>query len=254
MTWRSHLLHRAAWLGLELLSTALPAQAHLDSLDAVLAAYVEANGGNGRLEKVSSIRMKGTYEQADAVYDLLMINRRPNLKLISYRKDDLTMTMAYDGKQGWRMAEMKDQRKVEPMSPEESEAFVRDIDFDGPLVGPARPDEVRTLLSPVLEGRIEYYRVQVTRGEHRTIYYIDSRNLREVRNEQWETGPDGQPVMTSQTFLTDYASFEGVWLARRIETLKNGQRESLLLVTEMDLNPGIMRTVFSMPEETTVAP
>jgi len=222
------------------------AQRLLEDLDSVLQRYVEASGGQKSMDAINALRVIGTFQMGEDDYDLVLIKRRPNLKIITYSRDKVKVTLGYDGETVWRQVDTAQGRKTERVTGEEAQEFIDGIDFDGPLIGKMRPGETRKLLEPERIGRVDYYRIEQTHGDKRTVFYIDSRTMREAKNIEYTTNEAGE-TEEQVTFLSNYGQVSGIWLPHKIETVKGGQRKSLMEVEEVEANPGIVRSFFSMP-------
>ncbi|MDP0500996.1 MAG: outer membrane lipoprotein-sorting protein [Verrucomicrobiota bacterium JB022] len=234
-------------MALTLLPLNAAAQRLLTDLDAVLAKYIEANGGQKEMDAVQSLRVIGKYTMEGKTFDLNILKRRPDLKVVSYAQEGVTITIGYDGQRVWRQIDSPQGRRVEPMEGPEAQEFIGGIDFDGPLVGKPGVGETRKLLEPERIGRVDYYRIELTKADgKRIVYYIDSRTMREAKNLEYTTSATGEETV-KENFLSDYAQYDGIWLARKIEAVSDGERQSLLEVSNVQINPGIIRSYFSMP-------
>ncbi len=125
---RGTLLKLAA---LALCATPLSAQ----SVDSLIAKYVQASGGMSRMQALQSLRRSGKFTGSGG-FEAVVVqeNKRPNSVRQEFSIQGMTGINAYDGKNGWKIEPWQGKRDPEALGEEEMHGILDDADFDGPLV------------------------------------------------------------------------------------------------------------------------
>ena len=201
------------------------------TLEEVLAKVAEANGGQETIESVTNARFIGSVEQPNDSYDFLILKRRPNLMRTRMKQDDAVLETGFDGAVAWRKFEKAGYDKVEEVSDPDSLKKIKiESDFDGPLIG-----DLDKGLSIGLKGveridRIDYFVIEVSDEDSKSLHYIDSRTFREHKHIKTTYIDGADPVVTNMTFH-ELERHGGIWVSRRVVTkgifklLRNACRE-----------------------------
>src|SRR5438093_8339684 len=125
---RGTLLKLAA---LSLCATPLSAQ----SVDCIIAKYVQASGGMARIQALQTLRRTGKYTGGGG-FEAVVVqeNKRPNSVREEFSIQGMTGINAYDGHNGWKIEPWQGKRDPEALGEEEMHGILDDADFDGPLV------------------------------------------------------------------------------------------------------------------------
>jgi hypothetical protein len=215
-------------------------------LVAVLDRIMEANGGARAVDGARSLRVAGTIESGDMTYDFTLLKKRPNMMRITFFYKGRIVDSGYDGKVAWREMRMgDDQRQLEYLGAEDSDAFLSDLDFDGPLIGEPLPGVERSYIGSERIDRVDYHVVEVRRGSHVTRHYIDSRNYREFKTVATRV-VDGQPVEIVSLF-SQYQRLGTIWMAYHIERKTGSNPSEVIRITKAELNPGLLDRAFQPP-------
>ena len=227
------------------------AQATLTDIEAVKAGYVKANGGTESLEAVQSLRVFGTMEEIkkESRFEIALVKKRPHFKRIIWRQATKDLTMAYNGRQSWRMVEVLGRPVAfSYLEGDEAAEFESDGAFDSPLVAPDPEVEVR-LAAPERIGRVEYYVGEGRRGgrEDWTQIRLDPKTFWEHLSRTYTTA-EGESVVIEAHFF-DYEKVGGLWVAQRVERFRNGEPVSILRLEGSEINPGVFDSFFDPPEK-----
>lgn len=219
------------------------------TLQDVLDAVVDANGGKESLESVTNGRFSGRIESAEESYEFLLLKRRPNLMRSRMMNPIRAIETGFDGTTAWRRLEYRGYDQVtEVKEPEVLRNIRLEADFDGPLIGELPEGVTRELVGIERIDRIDYFLIRITSFRSTDLHYIDSRIFRELKVISERPGPDGEPVR-EVTWFEDNRKHSGVWIAHRVRKERADGSVETVLIENVDINPGILRFSFRMPEE-----
>src|SRR5215475_4094198 len=120
------------WMfALAVLAPCLSAQ----SVDEIIAKYVQARGGADKLKGVQSIKTTATLTMGPGMeLPGTVIQKRPMLARLEFTAQGMTAVQAYDGKQAWQIMPFMGKKDPELMSADEAKEPEEMADVDGPLV------------------------------------------------------------------------------------------------------------------------
>jgi hypothetical protein len=191
-----------------LLSTSLWAQ----SVDSLIAKYVQASGGMARMQALQTLRRIGKFTGQDG-FEAVVIqeNKRPNSVREEFSLQGMTGITAFDGHNGWKIEPWQGKRDPESLGEEEMHGILDDADFDGPLVNyQAKGNRVEYQGTEQIEGS-DAYKLKVTRPNGDiSFYYLDAEYYVPIRIDT-QRMIRGAP-QELETSLGDYKQVAGVYL------------------------------------------
>ncbi|MEI8296884.1 MAG: hypothetical protein WCH32_02565 [Pseudomonadota bacterium] len=188
----------------------------------VIERNVAARGGVEAWRRVETMVWLGHLERAGQKegqrVPFVMQLKRPNLTRFELKEQFSQFTRIFDGNKGWKVRPAGDGRpETKPFSPEEVKFAKTEFVIDGPLID-YQAKGVTAGLDGIdsVEGH-KAYRLSLTlpSGAERKVWIDVATNL-ELRYDRPATNPlvAGRPV---SVYYRDYAAFDGLQLARRIE-------------------------------------
>ena len=130
------------------------------------------------------------------------------------------------------------------MAPDEARRFINSAQFGSHLLYPFREGKTIELMDTVAVDGAICHQLQVRlQNGYQIDYYIDIRSYRErkVVSADLRTG-------SVNTFeYGDYTVVSGMPIARRVESFESGEWVSLLELSEIKINSGVMPWMFSRP-------
>ena len=182
------------------------------SVDSLIARYIQASGGMTRIQALQTLRRTGKFTgsggfEAVVVYE----NKRPNSVREEFSLQGMTGINAYDGHNGWKIEPWQGKRDPESLGEEEMHSILDDADFDGPLVNyQAKGNRVEFQGMEQIEGS-DAYKLKVTRPNGDvSFFYLDTEYYVPIRIDmQWMIR--GAPVET-EISIGDYKQVAGVYL------------------------------------------
>src|SRR6267378_506815 len=195
---------------LSLLAVATPLTAQ--SVDSLIAKYVQASGGMARVQALQTLRRTGKFTGNDG-FEAVVVqeNKRPNSVRDEFSLQGMTGITAYDGRNGWKIEPWQGKRDPESLGEEEMHGILDDADFDGPLVNyQAKGNKVEYQGIEQVEGS-DAYKLKVTRPNGDvSFYYLDTEYYVPLRIDT-QRMIRGAP-QEFETSLGDYKQVNGVYL------------------------------------------
>src|SRR2546426_7808734 len=231
---------------LSLCATPLGAQ----SVDSLIAKYVQASGGMARIQALQTLRRTGKFTGGGG-FEAVVIqeNKRPNSVRQEFSIHGMTGINAYDGHNGWKIEPWQGKRDPESLGEEEMHGILDDADFDGPLVNyHAIGNRVEYQGVEQIEGS-DVYKLKVTRPNGDvSFYYLDTEYYVPIRIDT-QRMIRGAP-QEFETSLGDYKQVNGVYLPFSYESGAKGSSStdrSKITYDKIEANVPLDALRFSRP-------
>jgi outer membrane lipoprotein-sorting protein len=240
---------RALHVGAAILALALTAgPATAETVDQVVARYLEARGGLARLRSVQSLRLTGTMSLPGVEAPFVLELKRPAKMRTEFTVEGRKGIRAFDGKTAWMVLPLPGE-EARPMPPDEADEAREQADVDfSPLVDAAAKSYAVELVGrePLPGGDTWKLVVRGKDGPARTMY-LDTKTHLVVRTDDKRT-LDGREV-DFVTEVGDYRSVEGLVFPHRIDLGPKGSPDrQRLTVTRIEVNPALDDERFTMPK------
>ena len=182
------------------------------SVDSLIAKYIQASGGTAKMQALQTLRRTGKYTGGGG-FEAVVVqeNKRPNSVRQEFSIQGMTGINAYDGHEGWKIEPWQGKRDAEPLGEEEMHGILDDADFDGPLVNyQAKGNKVEFQGMEQIEGS-DAYKIKVTRPNGDvSFYYLDTEYYVPIRIDTQRMIRGAQQEF--ETSLGDYKQVNGVYL------------------------------------------
>jgi len=225
----------------------LPAATRAQNVDEIIAKYIQAQGGMGKLSAVQTRRETAKFSAGSLKADVQHVNKRPNEVREEFIIQGMAQVRAYDGKAGWQVSPFGGRREAELLSEDDMKDLVVDADMDGPLVDYQQKGHKAELMGHDSVEGTDCYKIKLTlkNGDVRT-YYLDTDSYLELKLET-QTFIRGAP-QESETYYGDYEQIGGIYFPFAMEMGRKGDPDRVRLTVEkVELNPPIDDVVFSKP-------
>ena len=214
----------------------------------LVARNIEARGGESAWDKVSSLRLSGQMDLGqDVVVPYVLEQKRPDKMCFEFIFQEETSTQCANGNGGWKVAPFLGREGAEAMTELEYQETADSTDPYGLLYDyAARGSEIDLLGQDTLDGR-NTYKLQVTlpKGGVRWLY-LDEETALEIKLEAIRIVAGRERLV--KTYYHDWESTDGLLIARRQETLTDGDSQShFLTVDSVVVNPVLDDERFEMP-------
>jgi hypothetical protein len=181
----------------------------------------------------------------------VMTLRRPNLTRFELKEQFDQFTRIFDGAHGWKVRPGSDGRPAtQAFSSEESNFARTEFVIDGPLIDyQAKGVTVDLDGIDTVDGRKAYrLSLKLPSGAERKVW-IDTKTNLDIRHDRPATNPlkPGAPV---SVYYRDYATVDGVRVARSIETgvgAVGSEAADKLVIDRVLVNPKLDDGTFAPP-------
>jgi hypothetical protein len=220
----------------------------------VIDRNVAARGGLDAWRKVEAMVWLGHLEhgkQGAQRIPFVMTLKRPNLTRFELKEQFDQFTRIFDGAHGWKVRPGADGRpETKAFSPGEVEYARTEFAIDGPLID-YRAKGVTADLDGIdtVDGRKAYrLSLKLPSGGERKVW-VDTKTNLDIRYDRPATNPlkPGAPV---SVYYRDYATVDGVRVARSIETgvgaVGDGAADKLV-IDRVLVNPKLDDGTFAPP-------
>jgi hypothetical protein len=206
----------------------------------IISKSIEALGSKAALNKIKSLKMKGTlgYPSSDVKYNLTIYRMHPDLYRSEKEYSGKTIVEAYDGKHVWHIVPfdgidsptiVKDEVEISKMKSES--------DILTPLLGWKEKECQVEYLGKKVEGNVELHHLKMTFNDgYVTDFYLNANNYllqKFVRKERHN--PRGRTNEVT-THVSDYRKVANVMFAHRFE-MDKGFNSSIIIIEQIEVNP-----------------
>ncbi|HTT19618.1 MAG TPA: hypothetical protein VMG82_11755 [Candidatus Sulfotelmatobacter sp.] len=229
---------------LALLAPCLSAQ----SVDEIIAKYVQARGGADKIKSVQSIKTTATMTMGPGMeLPGTVIQKRPKLARLEFSAQGLTAVQAYDGQNAWQIMPFMGKKDPELMAADEARETEEMADVDGPLVDyKSKGHQLELLGKEKVEGT-DAYKLKLTlkNGDVQTIY-LDADSFLEIKEVTKRTvrGTDQE----IEAAIGDYKEVNGMMFPFAIENaVKGSDQKQKITISKIELNIPVDDSIFRMP-------
>ena len=239
------MLKRLVFLTLAL-TVAFAAVASAQTVDEIIAKYVDARGGMDALKNVKSAKFFGKTMMQGLEAPGILYVKRPDKVRMEFTIQGQTMIQAYDGTTGWYIAPFMGKTDPEKMSDEDAEEIQEMADIEGPMVeAKSKGNTIELIGKEDLEGA-PAYKLKLTRKNGNVDYvYIDAEYFLEVKTTSKRMRQGAE--IEVDNFPSDYKDESGIMMAHSQENKMNGQTVSQYNIDSVQFNIDIPDSVFAMP-------
>jgi hypothetical protein len=220
----------------------------------VIDRNVAARGGLDAWRKVETMVWLGHLEHAGKEAQripFVMTLQRPNLTRFELKEQFDQFTRIFDGAHGWKVRPGSDGRpEIKAFSPEEANFSRTEFGIDGPLID-YRAKGVTADLDGIetVDGRKAYrLSLKLPNGAERKVWIDIDTNL-DIRLDRPATNPL-KPAAPVSVYYRDYATVDGVRVARSVETgvgAIGSEAADKLVIDRVLVNPKLDDGTFAPP-------
>jgi outer membrane lipoprotein-sorting protein len=227
-----------------LLSLSLSAQ----TVEEVIAKNIAAQGGMARLKAIQSMRMTGDVVSGGMQAGFTQVFKRPVKMRLDISVQDLTLTQAYDGQNGWQLVPFTGKKSPEPMSADDLKQVQQSADFDGPLMDyKQKGNNIELAGKEKIEGTNAYHLIVTLKNGNIENMYLDADTFLEFKSVARTTNRG--TAIDLETTVGDYKEVEGVMFPFSIEQHPVGSQGpgQKITVKKIELNVPLEDSIFKMP-------
>jgi hypothetical protein len=235
---------------------ALAGTAPAQTVDEIVAKHHEAIGGAAKIKALKSVRMTGKLGFGPGIEAPAVMEFKDGKFRLDATIQGMTLSQAYDGKEGWQVIPFQGNKNAERMSPDETKDAQEQADFHGPLIDTkAKGHSVELAGEDKVEGA-DAYKLKITLKNGDIRYaFIDKESFLSVKSEA-KRKIRGTEVET-ESFEGDYKEVGGLLFPHAFESGPKGapsaQRQKIT-IEKIELNAPIEDARFVMPVAAPAAP
>lgn len=231
-----------------LIGSTFAAQAE-QSLDEVLAEYVEAKGGMELIESTQSMSVSGKMTSGPMEFPFAFTVKTPNKVYMTFEVQGMKGIQAYDGETGWQV--MPFMGKVDPvlMSEDELKQIKDQADIEGPLINAEAKGIKLELIGPTEIEGTDVVEIKATKKNGDVIHmFLDQEYKLEVMTRA-KMSMMGQEI-EAETYFSDYKEVgeAGVPIAHSMDVKINGSNMQSMNFEKVEFNTEVADSLFTMPE------
>jgi len=230
-------------------ATGVSAQSNNDpELRRIVSRYVEATGGIAVMERIDSIWIRADLNDRDeSRLDLSILKKKPNRVRMTISGPGFRVVRGYDGQEAW-VSSPATRNAAVTMDARDAAEFVRDAPIDSPLIDAERRDAKLTLIGIENVRGVPCHHIKVEFADgSQTEYFIDTESFVERKTSQTRTR--GGKTSLIEVYPSEFQKVGGLLFAFKTETYIDGELDSTIDIREVEVNPGVLETVFAKPAQ-----
>ena len=223
------------------------AVARAETVDEIIAKYVQAHGGMEKIKAIQAIRISGKLNAGAFQAKVLHENKRPSKVREEVTINGMTHVRAYDGNSPWQVNPFMGRKEPELLSEDDAKSLVVDADIDGPLVDYKQKGHKAEFVGHDSVEGTDCYKIKLTlKNGDIQIYYLDADSFLELKLERQITIRGA--VKEDETYYGDYEEINGMYFPFAVETAQKGDPDrTKISVEKVELNVSLEDILFSMP-------
>jgi outer membrane lipoprotein-sorting protein len=190
------------------------------TVDQIINKYIDARGGQNRLDSIKSIYMEGSREMMGNELTVKVTKEQSKLSRTEFEMGAGNGYILVTDKGAWNYFPMRS-TEPEKLSPDAAKSMQTDLDIEGPLVNYESKGHTVSLLGKDTLNDEDCYKIKLTTKNHNEIYYwIDCKTYLLVQSSQMTNGGvsglskgPGELV----TLYKDYGMVDGILFPHTIE-------------------------------------
>lgn len=222
--------------------------ASAQSVDELVAKYIEAKGGMAKLKGIQSLRITGKMIAPQGMeIPVVMSQKRPKSFRMEFSFQGMTGVQAYDGSKGWAVMPFTGKKDPEQMTADDAKEIDEQADIDGPLVDyKTKGNTVELAGKEQVEGA-DAYKLKVTLKNGNTRYmYLDAESYLEVKVESKRMARGTE--VEGESYISNYKEVEGMMMPFAVENgMKGNPMRQKIVVDKIEVNPTLSDSLFAMP-------
>ena len=217
---------------------------------ALLDAHFAALGGVDNLARVQSVRIKAMLQlPGNPDQDLVVLKKSGDRVRITVRAGNWqrTATVTPDGDwyAVWKAGQLQKSGDLDPL---ERAAILRYPHVKNELLMALEQSwNIHYTGEEIFQGRRAHGFEIVMEEGRRVRFFLDPESHLCLGREEWEKQSDGRLSWTHALY-EDYMDVGGYVVPARTTTLVEGEVRQILIVQEMEMNAGILDSVFQLPQ------
>jgi hypothetical protein len=238
-----------SWLAVAFVCSLASGLTPAPTAEDLAAKNAEVKGGLERLRAVQSVRITGRLliNSGQLEASLVQSIKSPGAIRQDLTLQGLTLTQAYDGKEGWQINPFQGRKDPERMAADDVKGLIEEAEIGGPLVDwQARGNKLEYLGTEDVDGT-DAHKIKVTRKNGDVQYlFLDPDYFLEIRIEtqRMVRGVQQETV----TDVGNYEKVDGILLPFSAETWPKGTNDRQQVeITKAEVNVPLDAAQFRFP-------
>ena len=212
------------------------------TVEEIVAANLEAKGGEEAWEALETARMTGTMTMGGGEAGTIEMPftaefKQPNKLRFEFTMQGMTATQAFDGEVGWSIMPFLGKTEPEEMAEDQIKQLKNQADFKGPLVDYEEKGHTVELVGEEEIDGTPAYKLEVTRADGDVDYlYLDEEYFVEFKSEVTREVQGNEMTMIMD--IGDYKEVDGLLFAHSME-MSFGDGPALQVITIESIETGI---------------
>jgi outer membrane lipoprotein-sorting protein len=224
----------------------VPALAHAQTVDDIIAKNLKSKGGLEKLQATNTLKMSGTIVSQGNEMPLQVWSKRPNLFRREVEVQGQKIIQASDGKTVWMINPMMGSSAPQEVPADQAKVMQADADFDGVFVDyKKRGTTIELVGSEKLEGKDVYHLKVTPKGSEPQDYYLDATSGLEIKVAR--AVEQGGMKMRVETELSNYKEVDGLMVPFSTRQALNGTPIAQVTIEKVEFNASIEDAMFRMP-------
>ena len=222
--------------------------ANAQTVDDIIAKYIQARGGVEKLRSIQTLRSTSSYRTGRGLRVVyVQENKRPD----KVREEDIVQgtaqVEAYDGKTGWEVSPFEGRKDAQLLSEDDLKPLLEDADIDGQLVDYKQKGHKAELIGHDSVEGTDCYKIKLTLNNGTVLYYYldtDSNLELKVDTQRMIRGA----LQESEAYFGDYEQVNGIYFPFAIETAEKGApSRTAYTVEKVEINVPLNDSLFVVP-------
>ena len=222
------------------------------TVEEIVAANLEAKGGEDAWVAMESGRMKGTMTMGGGAAGTVELPfvvefKKPDMIRLEFTMQGMTGVQAFDGTTGWAILPFMGKTEPEEMAEDQVKQLKDQADFEGVLVNYQATGHTVELLGKEEVDGTPAYKLKVTKANGDVdVLYLDQEYFVEFKTES-NREVQGTEV-TVATVIGDYKEVDGLLFPHSMEmSFGGGEAQQVITIESVELGVDLPDERFAMP-------
>jgi len=228
-----------------LLLVAFSAYSKGQTLEKIIANYINYSGGEKQWGKIKTIISSGTYNYGGLEFPFEAYAKAPNRYKYIVGTGDRSFIQSFNGASGWKIDGFKGETAKTMLSGNDARAMANeaDVDLESPFINYQQKD-----YEAVLEGRkpvnnMDCYQVKLIRSTDTAIYFFNVNDFSLVKKQAISKNAELDRSLLD-TYYSDYQMVEGIKQPFKMISKIGDQTILTITVQKIQLNTAIDDSIF----------
>lgn len=216
------------------------------NVDEIIEKHIAAHGGAENWKEVNVLKITGKFTAFSLENDYTSYKTKSGCYYGDFHLGEMNVIESFNGESGWTIDPWQEMDYARNLNAGEVNSFLQKAEFFTPFYNyKEKGHTVEYTGLDTLDG-VQVYTLALTRtnGKKETWYLDASTYLEYLCKSDWV---DFGRTSPSETFFDDFRSVDGLVIPFFIERTF-WQRDRILLIEEVEINPEIDKSIFVMPQ------